>query len=507
MKLEQKLERYLLPLVFLFSLGYGLWAAGAGWWNTIMDEHHFRQTQTAMTSFYMLHGGPFWKYETPVFGPPWSIPFEFPLYQWLAAKVAALSPIPLEQAGRLVGKFFYFAALWPIWSILGNLKIPSRRRLIFLSLYLLSPMYLYWSRCFLIESTALFFGLAYLAAAGNLFNDRNRMLSLVSVAILGILAGIIKATSFAVPLFAAGLWALWSWREKDGKKFPTLSAAKIVDIFFCFAIPLALTLAWTHFADAQKHLNPLSEFITSERLSKWNFGSFQQRISPATWNMFFRKTIHDSIGHRTTWIISVVFMLLLRKRWQLYLLGSFLFVLAPMIFTNLHIAHNYYWYANGVFLIFALGILIVAMLEAKKAWPILGMIFLISSLLLSIRQYRQFFYYHQTVEEAAGLATDGALVGAMMPDDGVMLLYGWDWYPGFPYYIKHRAIMNRDVLDLRSPEMKKIIAALPPYRLTHLALCSQNKNPAFLATLNQQGLQTKFLSHNACDIYQIISLQ
>ena len=102
-------------------------------------------------------------YETPVLGPPWSIPFEFPLYQWLVAAVAGTHLLPLDQAGRLVSVVFFLLTLIPTHSLLAALRIPGPMRLVFLSLVLVSPFYLFWSRTFLIESTGLFLCVSYVA--------------------------------------------------------------------------------------------------------------------------------------------------------------------------------------------------------------------------------------------------------------------------------------------------------------------------------------------------------
>src|SRR6266851_10032050 len=43
-------------------------------WNTpLLGMHAWRQSQTAITSYWMLRGSPWLAYETPVLGPPWSI--------------------------------------------------------------------------------------------------------------------------------------------------------------------------------------------------------------------------------------------------------------------------------------------------------------------------------------------------------------------------------------------------------------------------------------------------
>src|SRR5262245_52526842 len=51
------------------------------------DGNPFRQYQTATTARYVVRDGFQLAYETPVLGPPWSIPMEFPVYQ---ASVAAV---------------------------------------------------------------------------------------------------------------------------------------------------------------------------------------------------------------------------------------------------------------------------------------------------------------------------------------------------------------------------------------------------------------------------------
>ena len=81
-------NKWLIILIFAVALVWAVYTAALGWHNGL-SIHNFRQTQTAITSYYMIRGGPFLKYETPVFGVPWSIPFEFPLYQWPQEPLAA----------------------------------------------------------------------------------------------------------------------------------------------------------------------------------------------------------------------------------------------------------------------------------------------------------------------------------------------------------------------------------------------------------------------------------
>lgn len=61
--------------------------------------------------------------------------------------------MPLDQAGRLVSEVFFYATSLPAYALLASLLVRPGRRLMVLSLLLVSPQYLYWSRAFMIEST------------------------------------------------------------------------------------------------------------------------------------------------------------------------------------------------------------------------------------------------------------------------------------------------------------------------------------------------------------------
>src|SRR5262245_40545263 len=110
------LER-VLTVVFILLLVHSVVAMSTGWTHTLNDVHGFRQAQTALTVDYLLKGGPWVAYQTPVFGPPWSVPFEFPLYQWLAALVVLVFRTTVEQAGRLVSVGFFYASLVPSYFL------------------------------------------------------------------------------------------------------------------------------------------------------------------------------------------------------------------------------------------------------------------------------------------------------------------------------------------------------------------------------------------------------
>src|SRR5215471_21824213 len=100
-------------LVFCIALAHALFVLWIGINKPILDLYYFRQTQTALTAYWLWKGGPWLAYETPVLGYPWSIPFEFPTYQALVALLRLIG-IPIDIGGRLVSFAFYLACLWPL---------------------------------------------------------------------------------------------------------------------------------------------------------------------------------------------------------------------------------------------------------------------------------------------------------------------------------------------------------------------------------------------------------
>src|SRR5690349_20605428 len=145
-----------LWVALVLTIAHAVFVLVVGLDKPLLDLHSFRQTQTALSVYWLLHGGPWLAYGTPVLGAPWTIPFEFPLYQWIVALLVKPG-VPLDIAGRLVSFAFHIGTLWPLWLLIRSVGLG---RIAFLNtavLYMAAPLYLYWSRTFLMESCALFF--------------------------------------------------------------------------------------------------------------------------------------------------------------------------------------------------------------------------------------------------------------------------------------------------------------------------------------------------------------
>ena len=145
-------------------MAFGAWGLSVGWHHGILDVHAWRQSHTAISVYEMVaRHGPFWAYRTPIFGPPWQWPLEFPLYQWLVAQTTMLGSIDLDRAGRAISVAFYVAMFVPGWLVLELFDIAPKHRPVVFAMVWASALYIFWSRTFMIESTALCLAVAYLA--------------------------------------------------------------------------------------------------------------------------------------------------------------------------------------------------------------------------------------------------------------------------------------------------------------------------------------------------------
>ena len=155
-------------------LSLTLWCTTRGWNNSILPTGTSSASCRPATSapMWMKEAGYRLDYETPLFGPPWSIPMEFPVYQWVVATASRrVLGTPLEQTARGVGVFFLLATLPAVYGLAGFFGLTPSRRLLVASAVLASPTYLFYSRTFMIETTAVCFSAWFLYALGRAVRD------------------------------------------------------------------------------------------------------------------------------------------------------------------------------------------------------------------------------------------------------------------------------------------------------------------------------------------------
>jgi hypothetical protein len=441
-------------LIFLACLGFHFYFSLVGWSHNILDQYGFRQTQTAISTFYTVREGFKLAYVTPVLGAPWSIPLEFPLFQWIVAATIMLFKTSLDQTGRFINLLFFYFSLIPLYSILGLWMKNKNHKLIILSLILLNPTYLFWSRTFMIESLALFLCILFGWLIMKFLHNQKRPIYLVLGIIIGCLAALTKVTTFVALGPALGFILVYIWYKNNEKKYSSREIKKyFLYGLLLFGIPLLITIGWNHYADGLKELNPMANgFITSRNLTKWNFGTFGQKIDPSVWIQIFKNSFVPiqifgvwKILNYTLPVFFIVFplLLILTKAYRRKMLLSFLFfMIGPLIFTNLYFIHNYYFYANNFFMSILLGLFIIAIFEInRKARFASGLLFLPLVLIMLFSIYKKEFYPYQTGSNDTLTEPTKVIKASTSPND-VILIYGQTWDSSLPYYAERKAIMD-----------------------------------------------------------------
>jgi hypothetical protein len=431
---------------------YYLWIGIAG---PALDYFSFRQTQTAISAYWIWREGFRLAYETPVLGFPWAIPYEFPIFQGLMA-LARHAGIPLDIGGRLLSFGFYIATLWPLWSLTRSLKLGKATFLIIGILFLSCPLYVFWSRTIMIESCALFFGLAWLALLAR-FLERPNYPTLIATVVLGSLAVLAKATTFPAFVLLGGFLILSglfnNWRATtSAPRFSTLVLAGLA----CLA-PLCIGYAWVIYSDAVKTLNALGVMLTSKGLDTWNFGTLAQRISVELWrDVIFTRVLHDTFGYGFVIALIAGGALLTSRRHLVIGLATAIAFLAPfLLFTNLHIVHSYYQNANALFALAAAGLAIgyIAAIGHRA----------LASLILIAISLGQLVYFHRTYAPVFSMDYRQSHINRIAqfakqntaPDDALMV-FGDDWSAEIPYYSERKALMVPEWAPL--PVFEQILA-------------------------------------------------
>ena len=415
----------------LFGCAYLLMIS---WPQPILDSFAFRQTQTAITAYWMANGGPLWAYETPVVGAPWSIPFELPLYQWGVAASSKLFALSIDHSGRLIAVAFFLGSALLIHRIALTLKRDRTLALLCAGVFLVSPQALFWGRAVMIESTALFFGLLFvLCMARFALTLGARWLVWASVA--AIAAALVKVTTFfGFALVTCGglLWLL----ARDRK----VALRRNLHVIAASAIPVLLALICLKLylvqADGLKLQTIWGSSITSSSLGTWNYGTMAQRLDPVFWrDIVFQRALTDAVGSAWVYMIAAIAALAEKRTRAAAAILVFAYFAPFMVFTNLYLVHDYYPYANVAFATSLVGLALwVAMQWRQGTWAVpICAAAVVALCACSAHRIQQHFVPLILQDMADNRAIKLArYLQATTPKDSTLLILGLDWASNMP---------------------------------------------------------------------------
>jgi hypothetical protein len=411
-------------------------------------------------------------YQTPVAGYPWAIPFEFPIYQTLVAFIVKLFGSSFVATGRLVSFSFLIACAWPAFQIVRRLKLPNQIAWIFCSLLWSSPLNLFYGRTFMIETAALFFSFAALPFAFDILKQSQPIKSVFFCSLYFTLAVLQKVTTGAPVIAVFLLIYTWTWLRRGGFRIPTIR--EVLFPMLAFLTPIIISYLWVKYSDAIKLDNVFGAELSSSKLSKWNFGSLEQKLKFSTYKeIFWDRSILLNAGGFVGFALISVSTLTSSKNLRLVIIsGLALFALPIFIFTNLHIVHNYYQVGCLLFLIGSLSVAVGGWLPSISSFR--PLVPVITALLISHNLYNFISGYgtvaHRTIDLTSEYHQDKALaVGESVrkytsPNSGIIVL-GNDWDSDIAFYSQRKSFTVPD-----SFKQYRLVLAYPSHFLGNLPL-------------------------------------
>jgi hypothetical protein len=480
-RLNKILPRVVLIGCAIFSLGIGAVAATTGWNNNLLEDQPMRQMNTALTIDYLLKGGPWLAYETPECGPPWSIPYEFPLYQLLAAGVKSSLKLPLVEAARFTSLFFFYVSFIPGALILRQFGVSREHSLLFAIIALSSPLYLFWSRTCMMESLALCLCLWYLYS-GIQYNRQAKLRHLCVAGVAGVLASLVKMpTLLGFALLSGALLCApvvrpfpQGWRDLQLR----IRRTHVLSGLVLFALPAVVFVIWLNFSDVQKRKNPISASIASDSPAMYpgRTGTLQERFSRRMFNTVVR-TLTDTTGNVGTPFFFAAILPFVKRRWLSIGACTAVFVAVPFILTGSYTTHNYYPYACGLFLLGAQGFIIEELFQQGGLQMYTGVMLVIALMITGVLGYHEGLYQLQAKEQVPTMLTTAEFIRHGTSDDQVVVFRGLDWDPVLIYYSGRRGILLGPSMEFQADErlVEDVLGRVPPGKLGMLALCSDSQ--------------------------------
>jgi len=378
----------------------------------VSEMNSFRGAQTAITiQDYFNHGFSIFKYKTPVFGPPWQVPLEFPIYQvsvYIFMKLFRMTNIDLGC--RIVSFiYFYFSAFALLILCKMKFSIPKVYWTIFV-VYIFTPFSLAWSRVALPDYASVFFGLMYIIFFDVWMNHskKNVNLKFFIAIISGILCSLCKSTSLFPVVVILAFSIVYSLYEDFISNNPINIKSiinycrnkwfSLLNIFLLCIIPFIIGLLWVKYTDFIKNQFQYTQWLTSESLKSWNYGTQLQKINFNAWSVIFNR-IHEYFApYLLICLLPISIYALYHLQFKIKARIFFLSLPIAVFFTffcliNLYQVHDYYLIGVSPYIsvLFGFGLYYVVF-ELTKKKLLLKCVFLLFAL-ISFAQPHEYYKY------------------------------------------------------------------------------------------------------------------
>ena len=414
----------------------------------LLEIHAFRQTQTAFQARIFHESGiDLLQPEVPVFGQPYALPYEFPLFQAFASLPMDVGIDP-DPAMRLTALVSFVIAAFCLWRLVRRMA-DAVTAIAALVAFLFSPFAIVWSRTSMIEYFVIAAALGYLWAGLAWRDERAPWQWLVAV-VLGSIAMTVKFQS-------AFFWGLPLLAYR-----PRSSRWRDAGLLALIAIPLVVGLGWTRYADVVRTADGARPWLGATALADFLFGAPLDRLDPTAWS-----AIAVALGLVVGPALLVIlwsakdarFVHGAQRRFWLSFIGAPL--LAVVVFFNVYRIHDYYSAAITPSLAAALGLGAGALWSrrdlARASLPVIPLAVVVGfltlatpvALALAVAVVAIAFLVRRLVQgdhHAAGRALPVVELASLSAADDPVIAVGHDWSPDLFYYAHRRGFMLADWL-------------------------------------------------------------
>jgi 4-amino-4-deoxy-L-arabinose transferase-like glycosyltransferase len=415
--------------------------------QSLVETQSFRQTTTAYPALlFHLQGIDLLRPQVPVFGPPFVLPIEFPLFQAAAAIVMNLG-VPADPAVRLTALACFVITAMLSWRLLVAVA-GEAAGLAGLAAFLFSPLGLLVSRMSLIEYMATAGGLAFVLGSLR-WHETGKWGWYVAALIAGTIGLLVKSTTgaiYLVPVLVLGLSVL-----RRGQPPVARRSGYVLAMALLLGIPLLLGGIWTVYADGVRASNPNSAwFSSSGGLAGYYLGTLRQKLDPSTWFTLIDEA-QSLIFGGALWLWGLLAlaaaMLLARRAFAVSLVLSA--TLGPLIFTTQYLVPGQEYYMAAISPLVAIAIGLAAGWAWRERHQLISKVVLISLVVgWAVTLHLSQGYWGRQFAPVTGYDTQRILptaqyVATNTQPDELVALAGQDWDPSIFYYARRKGLMIR----------------------------------------------------------------
>lgn len=440
-------------------------------------SYWWRAVQTESTAYWFGKVGiNLLNYQTPLYGPPWQIPFEFPLFQAIAAVISKMGIGDLVFACRLTALLsFYLSALF-LYLVCKEIFMDNRTNFAIITIYLWLPYNIYYSLEPLIDYLALALALAYLFFILSWLKTGSSNWNALFATIFGSLSVLVKPTTapiVVIPIITFVVKDIVAIYRRNFTQALNLRfvLSKILDLrgywlalVLMATVPLLAGSFWTRYSDQVKNSSIFTQWLTSPALVTWNFGTWELRSDLSIWIAYaiVAQRFLLPYGLVCFGILGLYIAIKERikfgntnERISLFIISiGASSLLVFVVFINLY-RHEYYYIALSASLAIMAGYGIRRFWQTSQEPPrILGFVFVLFTIVFLIFNIKDYIMFRdiaisdtQKMQQSITWARE--VQQYVLADDWVAFVES-DWDPTYVYSLE-RKIMVVTPRELEKP--------------------------------------------------------